>query len=268
MRLLHGIWDAFEGQAFPELNRDVHGVDPFDVPPEWPRYRTFDWGSGAPLSVGWWAVDPEGDLYRYREWYGAKKDENTSVWIGLRMSNAEIARGILERERDASGRPEKVKPGPADPSIWSKRRDKKTGAIGIPIAQELAAEGVTFVQANNERIHGRQQVHSRLRVDPDPAHPDQPGHPKIYTFNNLEHWWRTMLNLRNDTRNIEDVDTDQEDHVYDETRYMCMYKPLRPQVAKPSDANTFQGERRRYIQAKKLAARMGISLERAYRMVR
>jgi hypothetical protein len=46
--------------------------------------RAFDWGYGAPFSVGWWAVVsddhhingkvlPRGALVRYREWYGAER---------------------------------------------------------------------------------------------------------------------------------------------------------------------------------------------------
>jgi hypothetical protein len=44
MRLLYGEWDSFEGQVFSELNRSIHCVEPFDIPPEWTRYRSFDWG--------------------------------------------------------------------------------------------------------------------------------------------------------------------------------------------------------------------------------
>ena len=255
MRLRYGIWDAFEGQVFNELNRQVHGVDPFDVPPEWERFRTFDWGYSAPFSVGWWAVDFDGKLYRYRSWYGGKDDGSGSV-RGLKMSDSEIARGIrkIEEEANEFGR---IRPGPADPSIWSKKRDRKTGALGPSTSEEMGREGITWIKADNDRIGGKRQVHTRLRLDEN-------GNPGIYIFNNDEHFWRTIPHLREDSRNPEDVDTDQEDHIYDEVRYACMFKPVRPRPAPAHDIGSFQYERRKLIAAKQYARRHGVSLAAAY----
>jgi hypothetical protein len=264
MRLLHGIWDAFEGQVFGELNYELHAIDmkPEDVPLEWTRYRTFDWGRSAPFSVGWWAVDYDDNLYRYREWYGAKKDEVRSAWVGLKMNASDIARGIYDREEEERKNGVKVNPGPADPSIWHKRRDMKTGAIGPSVADEMIGEGIVWIPADNDRILGKQQVHSRFAPD------EKDGTPKIFISKDCDHWWRTMPSLTEDPRHPEDVDTTGEDHIYDETRYMCMFRPLRPVQRQKSDAGSFQAERRRYLKAKQFATRYGVGMDDAYRRVR
>lgn len=258
MRMRFGIWDAFEGQVFTELNKEVHGYDPkeFEIPHEWERYRTFDWGYSKPAVVGWWAVDYDGLPWRYREWYVGKRDEQTREFIGLKMSPAEIARGIREREKG-----EKVRPGPADPSIWHKRV-KKDQMIGPSVAEEMIQEGIYFLPADNDRNLGKSQFHSRLRLNED-------GSPNVKISLDCEDWWRTIPDLREDPINPEDVDTKQEDHCYDETRYFFMFRPMKPKYPrKEFPAGSFQSERKRYIMAKRYATRYGTSMNDAYNRIK
>jgi len=53
---LDGDWTAVEGAFFPEWSEKQHVVPPFAIPDTWLRFRSGDWGSAAPFSVGWWAV--------------------------------------------------------------------------------------------------------------------------------------------------------------------------------------------------------------------
>ncbi len=41
---LHGSWDVFAGQFFPEWDRAVHVCEPFEVSGSWRRYVTIDYG--------------------------------------------------------------------------------------------------------------------------------------------------------------------------------------------------------------------------------
>ena len=55
-----------------------------------------------------------------------------------------------------------------------------------------------------------------------------------------KHFIRTVPNLVYDESNVEDIDTDGEDHIYDELRYVCMKNPIAPrlrpvQTEKPYD---------------------------------
>ena len=56
---LDGDWNVVEGAFFDCWRTDRHVVDPFDIPRHWLRFRSMDWGSASPFSVGWWAVASE-----------------------------------------------------------------------------------------------------------------------------------------------------------------------------------------------------------------
>ncbi len=65
------------------------------------------------------------------------------------------------------------------------------------------------------------QVHHRLAFD-------EAGVPMLYVFETCRHFIRTVPALVYDETDVEDVDTDGEDHVYDELRYVCMENPIGP----------------------------------------
>lgn len=264
-RLRFGIWDSFEGQVFTELSQRLHGCADFDIPPEWERYCVLDWGFAKPFSVAWYAMDYDGVMYRYREWYGLKEGETD---VGLRMLAYKVAQGILEREPPG----EKIKMRIADPSIWHPRPESRKGeARGTTIHEDFVSQGVYFTKADNDRVHGKQQVHRRLRVeqDIDKNTGEITGeHPMFQCFHSCKNFWRTMLILRESENNPEDVDTDQEDHIYDDFRYMCMARPILPKKQHRIPPGSFMAERNRLIRAKKYARRHGVSLDAAYSRVR
>ena len=47
-------------------------------------------------------------------------------------------------------------------------------------------------------------------------------------FSTCRHFIRTIPNLVYDESNVEDIDTTQEDHIYDECRYVLMENPISP----------------------------------------
>ena len=54
-------------------------------------------------------------------------------------------------------------------------------------------------------------------------------------FDTCKHFIRTIPNLVYSESNVEDIDTTQEDHIYDECRYVLMENPLSPrQTEKPA----------------------------------
>lgn len=215
--LLNGDWDAFEGQAFPEFADDpehyhdgfrTHIIDPIEIPDWWPRWRSMDFGYAKPFSIGWWAIAPDGIMYRYREWYGCEKGQPNK---GIYLTPQEIARQILVLEE-----PERMRGirfnGVADPSIADASR-------GQSVEQAMADEGVYWDLGDNKRLPGKMQVHNRLRFRGN-------GRPMLYAFSTCEAFRRLMPTMVYDENRVEDIDTHSEDHLYDEVRYMCMEKPI------------------------------------------
>lgn len=72
-RLRWGKWVAAEGIIYEEYDASVHLIDRFDIPREWSRYWTVDFGFTNPNVIQRWAEDPDGRLYLYAEQYYTKK---------------------------------------------------------------------------------------------------------------------------------------------------------------------------------------------------
>lgn len=68
-RLFLGKWAAQEGLVYQTYNPVTHLKDRFDIPPEWRRVRVVDFGFRNAFVCQWWACDPEGRWYMYREIY-------------------------------------------------------------------------------------------------------------------------------------------------------------------------------------------------------
>ena len=226
--LLDGNWDAFEGQAFPEFTDDpehyidgryTHVIEPFDIPLHWTRYVSFDHGYTRPFSFGAWAVDPDGRAYRYKELYGCKPNEPNT---GVMKTPGEIG-GMLADFMSDEFREGLTITGIADPAIWDQSR-------GMSVEEQIRKvySGILFRKGDNTRMDGKMQLHERLKFDED-------GKPMLYVFRNCTDFIRTIPALAYDTRKVEDIDTAGEDHIYDETRYFLMSRPIAPRriVEKP-----------------------------------
>lgn len=235
----YGSWDFVVGAAFSEISREVHMIDVTNPPERLLRvfdfermtplqdimiFRSLDWGYAKPFSVGWYFSDYDGRVYRYRELYGCKAPDE-----GIQMPAREVAQKIKEIEQEHNEKPLLCI---ADASIWDKPSNQNEKAEKLPsIAETMEEEGIYFdretsINAKKSRLQGKHQLHERLRVDAD-------GLPHLFVFSNCINWWRTVPVLPTDPLNPEDVDTDAEDHAYDETRYMLSARPFHSIPPKP-----------------------------------
>lgn len=217
--LLYGDWDSFSGQVFTEwrnnpdeydMRKNTHVINPFRIPDSWKIIRGFDFGYAKPFSVGWYAIDHDGRMYRIRELYGCTGTPNE----GVKWDVAEIARKIYEIEKNDANIKGKRVGGIADPSIFDKSR-------GESIAEMMEREHVYFERGDNTRIAGKMQMHNRFAFDDN-------GIPMIYIFSTCKHFIRTVPALVYSQTDVEDIDTDGEDHIYDEVRYVAMAHPINP----------------------------------------
>lgn len=217
--LLYGDWDSFAGQVFgewrnlPEHYRDMQGshvITPFEVPDHWTVVRGFDFGYAKPFSVGWFAFDESGRMYHIAELYGCTSTPNT----GIKVDPQTIARMIKDKEKNDPVLMDKTISGVADPSIFDKSR-------GESVADLMAREGVYWSPGDNARIAGKMQAHYRLKFD-------DRNRAMFYVFDTCKHFIRTIPALVYDEHKIEDVDTTQEDHIYDMWRYVCMQRRISP----------------------------------------
>lgn len=249
---LGGNWDVVAGGMFDDVwDEKVHMIRPFPIPHNWRIDRSFDYGSSAPFSVGWWAESDgsdvqladgtwmstvKGDLFRIAEWYGWTGKNNQ----GLRMLANEIAAGIIEREL-AMGIHSRVKPGPADNSIWNVENGNSIAAdMRKPVRIDgRLYPGVEWIRSDKSpgsRIAGWEKIRRYLdgakqKTAPDPKDPNKTillprEHPGLFVFTNCRCFKELFPNLPRDEDNPDDVDTDAEDHIGDEVRYRVLASEL------------------------------------------
>jgi hypothetical protein len=227
---LYGDWDVTAGGAIDDLwDSNVHILPDFNVPSEWYIDRAFDWGSSHPFSVGWWAeangeevelpdgrifCPPRGTLIKICEWYGTKEIGTNK---GLRISAGDIALGIKDREKNwmRSGRFHcQPNPGPADNQIADiKEIDVDT------IEKKMSDKGIRWTKSNKSkgaRHHGLELIRDRLLAS---KRGEGPG---LYFMRACAASIDTLPSLPRDEKDPDDVDTNAEDHAYDEARYRVL----------------------------------------------
>jgi hypothetical protein len=128
----------------------------------------------------------------------------------------EQARRIREAEQnDPLLRGRKIH-GVADPAIFDESRGESIAAM-----MEKSPNFLHWAPGDHTRIAGKMQFHYRLAFDED-------GRPMLQVFNTCRHFIRTVPNLVYSESNVEDINTDGEDHIYDECRYVLMENPISP----------------------------------------
>jgi hypothetical protein len=232
---LEGDWNIIEGAFFPEFDPSLHVITPPRIPLHWTRFRSMDWGSASPFSLGWWVVVqddfihdkrrlPKNAIIRYREWYGASGPNK-----GLRLPADAVAKEVVRRETDGKGFREPIAYGVMDPSAFQV-------VSGPSIGETFARQGVFFRRADNSRVStakrmgGWDQVRWRLRGDPD-------GDPMMFFVDHCRDSIRTLPMQQHDENRPEDLDTEGEDHAVDDIRYACMSRPFGSRAETTEDMN-------------------------------
>lgn len=73
LRLRKGLWVAAEGIVYEDWDPGTHLIDRFEIPEDWERIWTVDFGFTNPFVLQCWARDHDGRLFRYREIYHSRR---------------------------------------------------------------------------------------------------------------------------------------------------------------------------------------------------
>jgi hypothetical protein len=200
-KLLEGSWDVMEGAAFPEFDRNTHVVEPFEIPHNWRRFRSCDYGYRDHTAVYWFAINPTtSQLVVYRELYINK------------ITGKPLARLILSKESE-----ERVDYGILDGSVW-----RLTGQTGPSVAEDMISEGCRWRVADRgkgSRLNGKNRLHEILSID-------EFGNPGIVFFPHCRQILADLPMIPSDPKGGEDIDPNfKNDHSYDSLRYGIMSRP-------------------------------------------
>ena len=206
-RYLYGDWDSMEGGYFEDdYNPAVHAIDPFKIPRDWPKFRSMDWGFKAPGTIGYYALDPDENLYKFYEFnFRLMKDE-------------ECANRVIEIEKEFGfwNKIEKKSrlTGPADTQLWEERGDS-----GKSKAAVFAEKGIYWKPADKASIaRNAERVTERLRDY------DQEKPPGLMIFKNCRKTLEMLSGIGVDANDSTIPDKKSVlKHWFDETGYACAH---------------------------------------------
>lgn len=201
--MLYGDWDIFEGQYFSEFNRDIHVIDPFEIPEHWKRYVAFDYGLDM-FACLWFARDTKGKCYVYREIH----EPNLII--------SEAARRYLEWNNN-----EKIEYIYAPRDLWNRRQE-----TGKSVADIFYENGIDLTKTSVDRIDGWLATKEWLKVQKtrDEITGEEKKDSNLKIFRNCEHLIKYLPQVQIDEKNPSDVATEPHylTHICDALRYFCV----------------------------------------------
>lgn len=216
-RYIEGRWDAYENAIYPEFDRQVHVIPPFEIPKGWERLVSLDHGMVNPTACLWGAIDFDNNIYIYDEYYspGIVSDHAREI---IRKTGDQVISFWL-----------------IDPSTAAKTREKD--GMMWSILEEYEDNDLYFTPANNEKLAGINRIKEFLKLRDDRRHPitRQTPAPRLYIMKNCvntiwefpQYQWRKYRTMGN--RSAPEQSVDYNDHAMDSLRMLIMSRFPAPQ---------------------------------------
>ena len=250
-RNVKGIWGLPEGA--------IHVIDALSVIDGTPElltycqrfcllFRTLDHGDSAPTCCLWWAVNQNGDVICFREYY------LPNALISTHRGNIS---GLSEGER--------YELNLADPTIFHQMPMKQGGRFSVAdeyaeVQTQPRATAIFWTPADNNELGTRNRINEYLRVDPDRVHPFTHARraPRVYFLKRSDAYPQGCYHVLRETRAQRRVkigtdlgkaifsderDPGKADHAYDPFRYFIASRPPVPSPAQAEAEGTFSGAR-------------------------
>lgn len=221
--MLDGDWDVFEGQYFNEFNRKVHTIEPFEIPKDWRRYVSMDYGLDM-LAAYWIAVDNWGKAYVYKELYKSDLIISDAAKAIKTMTGKDNIYQIL-----------------APPDLWNRRQE-----TGKSVADIFRDNGLMLHRAVSDRVRGWYALKEWLKPYKDEQDIDT---AKLVIFKNCVNLIRTLPQLQYDPRNPNDVANEPHEltHAPDAIRYFIAGRPSAKDKKPEPRAGTYDYDYRRMV---------------------
>lgn len=210
-QLLEGNWDVVDSGAFPEFDRSIHVVEPFEIPDNWLTFRAADWGYSSPFCLLYFAVDFDENMYVFHEWYGQN------------VYDDDWAEHIVNWEKENRIY---CQHGVIDGSIKTSRGSRAPDSFEV-INKILKKNRLTpFRKADRSpgsRKEGKLAVHRMLALK-ETGRKYEDGTPEMgpsmFIFNNCVNLIRTLPTLMVDKNDPEMVmKKNSDDHCFDALQY-------------------------------------------------
>lgn len=204
--LLEGDWYVVHGAFFSDIwDPSIHIFRAFRIPKSWPVFRSMDWGFKTNGVIGWFTVDPDGNLLCIKD-------------LVFKMKHPDQVAQDIEDIEGALGIPWKngrsTITGPADTQLWEERGEK-----GLSKAAEFALAGVDWVQADKKaRRRNAERVATRLT-----DHEGGTTYPGLSFASVCLACIQCLPAIGTDPNDAETPQKGGNDHPYDMVAYACAY---------------------------------------------
>lgn len=205
-----GEWGIDGLVFFPEFTETDHVIQPFNLPKEWRRYITLDYGMDM-LACYWIAVDTVGNAYVYRELYEGR--DNGKGLNGAGHIISEAAARILEMTPEG----EEITATFAPPDLWNRRQE-----TGRSVADIFSEYGIHLTKTSNDRLDGWAAMHEWLKVQRNEFGQMK---PRMQIFKTCVNLIRCLPELQYDEKRVNDAANTPHEitHAPDAIRGFCVY---------------------------------------------
>lgn len=209
----YGDWDIFAGQYFGEIRREIHFIEPFEIPGHWNRFGAYDFGYNHPAAFGWFASDSDGNVFMYRE----------LVEAGKRVD--QFAQSIKKHD-DWN----KLYPIVGGHDCWTKKNVLNERSPPT-IAEEFGKHELLLQRATIDRVQGASQLRNYLAWQNLASGRTK---PRLFIFKTCPITFDCLSRMQHDPDHVEDVlkvdategDPLTGDDAYDMVRYGLMSRPM------------------------------------------
>ena len=243
-KYIKGNWDALAGQIWPMFDWADHVLEPFPIPVEWRKFRSIDHGQVNPTCCLWFAIDYDGNVFVYKEYYSP----------GLISDHCKEIVSLSEGEDYQTTK--------LPPECWGKTMEKDHKFWSV--ADEYREHGIYPSRANNEVEAGINRVGEYLTVKPAKIHPITAtlGSPTLFIFKNCQNLLLEIPDYIWKDRSSDDTSKEKpkkvDDHACDALRYGIMTRPSSSKMAARTPFNSFLAMRSRLLQATQVSKRTGV----------
>jgi len=194
----YGKFSNEGGLVYPEFDESIHVIDPFPVPKDWYDRISVDPGLHNPLSVHFYAVDYDGNVYVIAEHYECEKD------IDYHAARIKDIADKLDWPRDSKGRLR---------CIIDSAANQRTLASLKSVADLFYEKDILCdTGVDKDLWSGIAAVKDWFKARP----------PRICIFKNCVHMIREIKGYHWGNG---DAPIKEDDHAMDELRYYLMTKP-------------------------------------------
>jgi len=211
---IEGKWLNLVGLVWQGFDKEVHIIDPFEVPTDWPVVPMVDYHPSHPIAIGYYAVDPFDRIYVIDESYG-------------NMSPEMVGDDIIRHQSRNAWR---IKDVFIDPLSKGDMTYVKNRGLDVPdtfsvLKERLWKHGIDLYVASKDKDSGLRNVEKMLE-GPNKT-------PTIFFFRSLDkiekegHIWEIQRWTYDDSNKPNDKDDHFMENLYRMTLTGVKWTPVR-----------------------------------------